>query len=128
MNRTGHPPNAAARHRRAQAEQAVISALREARKSNAPITFTGLAAAAGVSRDFIYRHPELRAQVEALRHARDTSTDAAERALIGRLSQQLMELRRQHRRETSELQRALAMAHGELLYLRRRLDDAVINP
>jgi uncharacterized protein DUF6262 len=128
MNRTGQPPNAAARRRRGQAEEAVISALRDARKTNTPITFTGLAAAAGVSRDFIYRHPELRAQVEALRHARDTSTDAAERTLVGRLSQQLIELRRRHRRETIELQRALAMAQGELLYLRRRLDDAVINP
>lgn len=55
-------------------------------------------------------------------------TDAAESTLIGRLSEQLVELRRRHRRETTELQRALAVAHGELLYLRRRLDEPAINP
>jgi len=130
------PPNHVAPPRRAHAEEAVIRALEEALKTNAPITFAALAAAAGVYKDFIYRHPELRAQVDALRQDRVRSPErivetdnpfAAESTLILRLSQQLVELRRQHRRETVELRRALAAAQGELLYLRRRLDDATTN-
>jgi hypothetical protein len=53
----------ATRRRRQNAEEAVEAALREARKHRAPVTVTGIAAAAGVSTDFIYRHPDLRAQV-----------------------------------------------------------------
>lgn len=107
-------------------------ALREARKDNAAVTFSGLAAKAGVSTDFIYRHPQLRRQVEELRRTRGQAsrnpligddTDAADSTLIRRLSQKIVDLRRHHREQTAELQRALAAAHGELLQLRRRLTD-----
>jgi hypothetical protein len=137
MNRSAQALRDAAHRRREQAEKAVNRALREARKTNASITFTGLAAAAGVSTDFIYRHPRLRAQVEALRRVRGHTSappvigedaNAAESSLVRRLSQQLTELRRKHREETAELQRALAAAHGELLQLRRRLDELTYTP
>jgi hypothetical protein len=122
----------AARRRREQAEQAVIRALVEARDTGAPVTFTGLATKAGVSTDFIYRHRGLRAQVEALRgpHGRSPvrvealrDIDFSESTLIHRLSHQLVELRRRHREEVIELRRALAAAHGELVYLRQRLEN-----
>jgi hypothetical protein len=131
MNRSVQALHDATRRRHEQAEKAVAKALREARKANAPITFTGLAAAAGVSTDFIYRHRQLRAQVEALRGMRGRSAadsvaaadaDAADSTLVRRLSQQLAEARRQHREETTKLQHALAAAHGDLLDLRRRLN------
>ncbi|WP_035742977.1 DUF6262 family protein, partial [Arthrobacter sp. MA-N2] len=121
----------ATRRRRETAEKAVHSALRGARKNSKPVTFTGIANAAGVSTDFIYRHPELRSQVEALRRTRtpvradsaelDPDTAAASSTLVRRLSQQIAELRRKHREEVAELQKALGAAHGELLSLRRQL-------
>lgn len=129
MNRSITALAEAARRRRQNAEKAVESALREARKQRQPVTFTGIAGAAGVSTDFIYRHPELRNQVEALRRARtgptpsdasqDPDADAASSTLVRRLSQQLADLRRKHREEVFELRRALEAAHGELLVLRR---------
>ena len=121
----------ATRRRREKAENAVKRALREARKTTAPVTVTSIAAAAGVSTDFIYRHPELRLQVEALRRSRSSSPApvadpdmaAADSTLVRRLSQQLADTRRQHREEVAELRRALETAQGELLLLRRRLAD-----
>jgi surfactin synthase thioesterase subunit len=133
MTQGGQTLKDAARRRREQAEQAVLRALVEARKSNGPITFTGLAMKARVSPDFIYRHRELRAQVEALRRSRGPSPghggarqdiDFSETTLIRRLSHELAALRRRHREEVIELRRALAAAHGELVYLRQRLNDA----
>jgi hypothetical protein len=123
-----------AAHRRTEnAETAVRKALCQARKDGSSITVKGLAAAAGVSTDFIYRHPELRGQVEALRRPRrsaapvdatsDPDVDAASSTLIRRLSQQLADTRRKHREEVAELRQALAVAHGELLNLRRQLND-----
>jgi hypothetical protein len=132
MTRSTEALQQAARRRHENAEKAVAAALREARKTNTPITFTGLAAEAGVSTDFIYRHPDLRAQVEALRRIRsgpgtatqrNADTDAAESTLVRRLSRELVDLRRKHHEEVTRLQKALAAAHGELLQLRRRLGE-----
>ncbi|WET81615.1 DUF6262 family protein [Amycolatopsis sp. QT-25] len=122
----------ATRRRRETAEKAVQAALREARKGQTPVTVAGIAAAAGVSTDFIYRHPDLRPQVEVLRRARSSrmtahagdhpDAEAAASTLVRRLSQQLADTRRRHREEVAELRRAQEAAHqGELLLLRRRL-------
>jgi hypothetical protein len=126
---------AAARRRTEQAEQAVTQALRAARRSGEPVSITGLAAAAGVSPDFIYTHPWLRAQAEALRQARrpgpgtareqsHSDADAAASNLVRALQQQLAQQRRAHREEVAELKAALTAALGENLTLRRRIADA----
>lgn len=120
---------AATRRRRENAEQAVQKALRQARKTRSPVTVAAIARAAGVSTDFIYRHPALRPQVEALRQGRPSPPDAqpdagaAESTLIRRLTQQLAAERHKHREETAELRTALETAHGELLTLRRQLSS-----
>ena len=132
MSRSIEALQQATRRRHETAEKAVTAALREARKANTPITFTRLAAAAGVSTDFIYRHPGLRAQVEALRRIRNgpgtathrnADTDAAESTVVRRLSQELVDLRHKHQEQVTTLQQALAAAHGELLQLRRQLAE-----
>jgi hypothetical protein len=135
VNRSTEALVGAARRRTENAEKAVQKALRQARKDGTPITVKGLAAAAGVSTDFIYRHPDLRNQVEALRRARRAGApvavssgpdvDAASSTLVRRLSQELADSRRKHREEVAELRRALEVAHGELLVLRRQLSDSV---
>jgi hypothetical protein len=115
----------ATRKRRETAEQAVHKAIRQARQDQQPVTVAAIARAAGVSTDFIYRHPDLRPQVEALRQQHPApaapDTAAAESTLIRRLTQQLADERRKHRKETAELRAALETAHGELLTLRRQL-------
>ncbi|MGF1427038.1 DUF6262 family protein [Kitasatospora sp. LaBMicrA B282] len=134
MNRSTEALADAARRRTENAEKAVQKALRQARKDGGSITVKGLAAAAGVSTDFIYRHPDLRGQVEALRRARRSGApassssvpdvDAASSTLVRRLSQELADVRRKHREEVAELRQALEVAHGELLGLRRQLREA----
>lgn len=123
---------AATRRRRESAEKAVQKALREARKTTGPITIAGIATAAGVSTDFIYRHSVLRPEVEALRRARSDASagqashpdiDAAASTLVRRLTQQLATTRQRHREQVAELRTALEAAHGELLQLRRQLHD-----
>jgi hypothetical protein len=42
-------------------------ALRRLSRSREPVSFTAVAKAAGVSTDFLYRHAELRAQIERQR-------------------------------------------------------------
>jgi hypothetical protein len=86
----------ATRQRQEAAEKAVQAALRQARKGQTPVTVAGIAAAAGVSTDFIYRHQELRPQVEALRRAHSPrgstetgdppDTEAATSTLVRRFS------------------------------------------
>ncbi len=119
----------AAARRRERAERALREALDTARAAGTPVTIAGLAASAGVSTDFIYRHREFRPQAEALRRVRwsarvgGDATDAPGGSLVRRLSRELSEVRRKHYREIAELRRALEAAHGELLALRRRLDS-----
>ncbi len=86
-----------------------------------PVTFRAVAAAGGVSVDFLYRHPDLRARIERLRGhkpgpARQApSRDQATSSVVATLTARLTELRR----ELAETKAQLAAAHGELLALRR---------
>jgi hypothetical protein len=122
----------ATRKRTEDAEKAVSQAIRKARSAADPVTVSGIAADAGVSTDFIYKHPVLRSQVEALRRSRartqpsaghPADADAAESTLVRRLTQQLAQIRKEHREQIAEMRAALEAAHGELLTLRRRLGD-----
>lgn len=103
------------------------TALRELAAHGIPITFASVARKAGISTDFLYREPTLRAKISSLRRpgshaapveAEDpSSTSSAVRALSSRIK----DLTRQHREEVAALRRDLAAAHGENLLLRRRL-------
>lgn len=106
------------------------AALRELSVQRLPVTFSAVAHRAGVSTDFLYRHPVLRAKITSMRsstrraaephqepEAAGGSTSAAVRALSARLK----ELTTQHRADVAALERSLATAHGENLLLRRRL-------
>jgi len=122
----------AAQTKHAAATKRAEVALRELIKSGAQINFRAVAAAAGVSVDFLYRHPELRARIEHLR-ARQKSAPAPaaatpqpgpdDRVVLVALTARL----RETRGEVAELKAQLAAAHGELLALRRRLPQAVTS-
>jgi len=116
----------------AKREAAVARAetgIRTLTKTGQPVTFRAVAAAGGVSVDFLYRHPDLRARIERLRghqpaHARNASPgepgNHAATSVVATLTARLTELRR----ELAETRAQLAAAHGELLALRRHPGNA----
>lgn len=123
----------ATQQRTRNAEAAITRAIAEASQTSARITLAGIAAKAGVSPDFIYRRPALRAQVEHLRQQSrkplkeppadiDEAREAAS-PLVRRLMHQITRERAERREEVGRLRSALEAAHGELLILRRRLSD-----
>ncbi len=127
----GNPDNLrrAAARKSAAARTRAEQGLREMLRRGDPITFRGLADAAGVSLDFLYRTDQIRRRVEQLRDQRQAAPPApATRAepdqpgsVIRTLTAQLTELKRRHRDEIHALNQALEAAHGENLELRRRL-------
>jgi hypothetical protein len=130
----GNPENLrrAARAKSTATAERAERALRAMLKTGAPITFRGVASAADVSLDFLYRSAQLRPRIEQLRAqqrrtpstARSTSTDdlaACDASVVRTLTAQLTQLRRSHREEIAALQAALAAAHGENLQLRRQI-------
>ncbi len=127
------PGNLANLQKAAAARTAATTARAEAAldhllRAGQPVTFRGLAAAAPVSLDFLYRNPAIRQRVEQLRgqpqtrpaHRCDTGLDQPGN-IITALTGELTQLKRRHRKEIAELQHALQAAHGENLMLRRRL-------
>lgn len=128
--RKGNPEalKAAAQRKSVAARARADAGIRSLIKSRTPITFENVAATAQVSKDFLYRTPELRARILSLRartaptaakKAMDVPTTDSQSSVIRTLSAKLTEERARHRAEVAELQRALERAHGELLQLRR---------
>jgi hypothetical protein len=102
--------------------------IRTLTKTSQPITFRAVAAAGNVSVDFLYRHPELRARIEHLRGQQpsrvgqvppDNSPRPAS-SVVATLTARMTELRR----ELAETKAQLAVAHGELLAIRRHPGSA----
>jgi len=128
----GNPENlrAAAQRKHQAAVARATAALDALDRDGSGITFRGLARAADVSVDFLYRSP-LRERIEQLRAERhsapppsrsvELSTALTQSNVVRALTAQITELRQRHRAETERLQAALAAAHGENLELRRQL-------
>jgi hypothetical protein len=123
----------AAQAKRTAATKRAEVALRQLIKTGAEINFRAVSNAAGVSVDFLYRHPELRARIEHLRCGQQhgpSPTAAAQqpgrddRRVLVALTARL----REARGEIAELKVQLATAHGELLALRRQLPQALSLP
>lgn len=123
---------AAAQAKRETATKRADAALRKLIKAGEEINFRAVSSAAGVSVDFLYRHPELRARIEHLRSRQQTSpspapaipaTDPDDRGVVVVLTARL----REARGEVAELKAQLAAAHGELLALRRQLPQTAIQ-
>jgi hypothetical protein len=123
---------AAAQAKRTAATKRAEAALRKLIKAGEEINFRAVSSAAGVSVDFLYRHPELRARIEHLRSRQQKSPSPApaipapdpdDRGVVVVLTARL----REARGEVAELKAQLAAAHGELLALRRQLPQAAIQ-
>jgi hypothetical protein len=108
---------ASARHQRTleRAEQA----LRDLDAEGAQISFQAVAKRAGVSRQWLYTQPELRARIEGLRDHGPAAPDgvpARQRASEASLRQRLASVRAENQRlreENAALKAELAVAYGE---------------
>jgi hypothetical protein len=130
---------AAALRRAAQAKrQAAVTrtetAIRTLIKNKQDINFRSVARAGRVSLDFLYGNDDLRARIEKLRDqqkARPVPDPGPERAdgndIVHILTEKLRHERDTRRTTVSQLEEQLAAAHGELLRLRRHLQQHGIS-
>jgi hypothetical protein len=111
---------AAARQRHELTRSKAIRALRELQAAGAPVTFDGLARAAGISRSWLYTQPDIRADIEHLRQpsrrapgpAIPPGQRASSASLHARL-QTAIERNRMLTEENQRLRRQLAQALGQ---------------
>lgn len=90
------------------------AAIRELDKQGWPVTFASVAAAASVSRSWLYREPDIRAEIDRLRTRRgDGTTPSVERASADSIKRQrealideLTILKEENRRLREEVARA----------------------
>lgn len=127
----------AAQAKRQAATARAEAAIRKLVKNQQQISFRAVARAGGVSLDFLYARPDLRGRIESLRAQQATKTsqtpvraEAAETggSIVQVLTQKLREERAARRAAVHDLEQQLAAAHGELLRLRRRLQQHGIEP
>jgi hypothetical protein len=118
----------AARRRHEQATERATAALARLSAAGAAISFASVARDADVSTDFLYRQPQLRQSIQELRTTSGARPNAASNeesssasGPVRALSAQIKALRRRHDEEVTALKKALAVAQGENLALRRRL-------
>lgn len=117
------PLSAAAARKRAATLDRAHAALRDLDAATAPISFQSVARHAGVSRQWLYKQPDLRAEIERLRDhpARSPRASSGQRASEHSLRQRVQGLGDENRRlraHNGELQAELALAYGQ----RREVD------
>ena len=108
----------AAARKHDDAHDRAVEAIRELDRAGEPITFKAVAAAAGVSRQWLYTQPDLRQDIERLRIQRTGTAPrvpAAQRASEESLRQRvelLIDANGRLRTEIGALNAELALAHG----------------
>jgi Family of unknown function (DUF6262) len=109
---------AARRHQLTRAK--AIQALRELDRAGTAITFTAVAAAAGISRSWLYTQPDIRGQIQQLRgpatHTQATAIPAAQRATEASLRARLTTALQRNQSladDNARLRRQLARALGD---------------
>lgn len=125
----------AARSKTQTATNRAETAIRDLVKNHDEITFRAVARAGGVSLDFLYANPELRQRIKTLRAqqttrpaADPTTANPADDTVVHVLTGKLREERAARRDAVNDLQEQLTAAHGELLRLRRLLQQHGIHP
>jgi hypothetical protein len=112
------PLNQAAAVRHQRTVQRAERALRDLDGEGVAINFQSVARRAGVSRQWLYTQPKLRAEIEQLRDRAPAANDAAparQRATEASLRQRLQTLRGENQRlreENAGLKAELAIAYG----------------
>lgn len=106
---------AAAQRKRTATMDRATAALAELAADGSEITFQRVARHASVSRQWLYRQPQLRAQIEQLRQRPRQGVPARERSREASLHQRLrtaLDENRALRDELRDLKHELALAHG----------------
>lgn len=110
----------AAGRRTADTRKRARAALRDLDHDGGPVTFTAVAAAAKVSRSWLYRDPEIRAEITRLRSTQQPtsspSVPAAQRGSqesLQRRLEALLDANRGLRAENAALRQQVALALGE---------------
>jgi hypothetical protein len=116
----------AARRKSEGKVKAAEAAIRRLVKRGEQVNFQAVQREAGVSQNFLYKNPELRARIE---QHRSTSRPAPQPVpvegdsnIVMVLTAEVARLKKRHRQEVAELRKALEEAHGENLVLRRELE------
>ena len=124
----------AAQAKRQAAVTRTETAIRTLVKNKQDINFRSVARAAGVSLDFLYGNEDMRSRIAKLRDqqkARPVPDPGPEHAdssdIVHILTQKLRRERDTRRITVSQLEEQLAAAHGELLRLRRLLQQHGIS-
>jgi hypothetical protein len=115
------PLSEAATRRHELTRAKAVQALRELDRAGAPVTFAGVAQAAGISRSWLYTQPDISGQIRRLRTKADGTgsagtVPAAQRATDASLRARLtaaLERNRQLADENARLRRQLARALGD---------------
>ena len=110
---------AARRHELTRAR--TVQALRELDRAGVPVTFAGVAKAAGVSRSWLYTQPDISGQIRRLRKSTDGTASAGavpagQRATDASLRARLataLDRNKQLANENARLRRQLARALGD---------------
>ena len=112
---------AARRHELTRAK--AIQALRELDRSGQPVTFAGIASAAGISRSWLYTQPDISDQIRRLRTKTDGTVPAGQRATDASLRARLtaaLDRNKQLADDNARLRRQLARALGDQRTTRTR--------
>lgn len=96
MTSAEQPLTAATRRRSEATRQRAVEALRRLDHDGVPVTYTAVADAAGVSRSWLYRQPDLVGEIEQLRRRSRPRTEvvvpAAQRGSEASLTQRVADL------------------------------------
>ena len=122
------PLTEAAARRHELTRSRAVKALRELDRAGTPVTFAGVAQAAGVSRSWLYTQPDIRSQIRRLRAQTDGAgfagaIPAAQRATDASLHARLaaaLDRNKQLAEENARLRRQLARALGDQRLARTR--------
>ena len=115
------PLSGAAARRHELTRSKAVQALRELDRAGTPVTFAGVAQAAGVARSWLYTQPDISSQIRRLRNKTDGAgsagaVPAAQRATDASLRARLsaaLDRNRQLTDENARLRRQLARALGD---------------
>jgi len=128
----------AAQAKRQAATARAEAAIRKLVKNQQEISFRAVARTGGVSLDFLYANADLRGRIEALRARQAAKAPAApvgpgpshgdDGVVVDALTAKLREERAARLAAVRDLEDKLAAAHGEILRLRRVLQQHGIQP
>ncbi len=127
----------AARAKHEAAAARAEAAIRQLVKNQQDISFRSVARTGGISLDFLYASTDLRRRIESLRAQRAGHVPAAsagdvpagaDGGIVQILTVKLREERASRRTAVHDIEQQLAAAHGEILRLRRLLQQHGVQP